>query len=59
MAVEPVTRYRFADGSTVDLSADEERSVAGAGAVGPGRRRGLARVPGHLRGACGGPRRPS
>jgi phytoene desaturase len=26
--VEPVTRYRFADGSTVDLSADEERSVA-------------------------------
>ncbi len=27
MAVEPVTRYRFADGSSVDLSADTERSV--------------------------------
>ena len=28
LPVEPVTRYRFADGSTVDLSADRERSVA-------------------------------
>ncbi len=36
LPVEPVTRYRFADGSTVDLSADEERSVAALDAWSPG-----------------------
>lgn len=36
MAVEPVTRYRFADGSSVDLSANAERSVAALEAWSPG-----------------------
>jgi phytoene desaturase len=36
MPVEPVTRYRFADGSTVDLSADEDRSVEALEAWSPG-----------------------
>lgn len=34
--VEPVTRYRFADGSTVDLSADTDASVAALDAWSPG-----------------------
>ncbi len=34
--VEPVTRYRFADGTTVDLSADEDRSVEALEAWSPG-----------------------
>src|SRR5205807_2006709 len=36
LAVEPVTRYRFADDSTVDLSANEERSVAALEEWSPG-----------------------
>ena len=36
LPVEPVTRYRFADGSRVDLSADLERSVAALEAWSPG-----------------------
>jgi phytoene desaturase len=36
IAVEPVTRYRFADGSAVDLSADEGRSAAALEAWSPG-----------------------
>jgi phytoene desaturase len=34
--VEPVTRYRFADGSTVDLSADRAASAAALEAWAPG-----------------------
>ncbi len=34
--VEPVTRYRFADGSSVELSADAERSHAALEAWAPG-----------------------
>ena len=34
--VEPVTRYRFPDGSTVDLSSDEGRSVEALEAWSPG-----------------------
>lgn len=34
--VEPVTRYRFADGSSVELSADLPRSVAALDAWSPG-----------------------
>jgi phytoene desaturase len=36
LPVEPVTRYAFADGSTVDLSADAERSRAALEAWSPG-----------------------
>ena len=36
LPVEPVTRYRFADGSAVDLSADLERSVESLEAWSPG-----------------------
>jgi phytoene desaturase len=36
LPVEPVTRYRFADGSAVELSADRERSVAALEAWSPG-----------------------
>ena len=36
LAVEPVTRYRFADGSGVDLSADPARSVEALEAWSPG-----------------------
>ena len=34
--VDPVTRYRFADGSTVDVSSDEARSVEALEAWSPG-----------------------
>jgi phytoene dehydrogenase-like protein len=36
MRVEPVTRYRFADGSTVDLSADLPRALSALEAWSPG-----------------------
>ena len=36
LPVEPVTRYRFADGTSVDLSADAERSRAALEAWSPG-----------------------
>ena len=36
LPVEPVTRYRFADGSSVELSADRERSVEALEAWSPG-----------------------
>ena len=36
MPVEPVTRYGFADGSAVELSADRERSVEALDAWSPG-----------------------
>lgn len=36
LPVEPVTRYRFADGSSVELSADLDRSVAALEAWSPG-----------------------
>jgi phytoene desaturase len=36
LAVEPVTRYRFADGTSMELSADRERSVAALEAWSPG-----------------------
>jgi phytoene desaturase len=36
LPVEPVTRYRFADGSTVDVSADRDRSHAALEAWSPG-----------------------
>src|SRR4051794_312698 len=36
LRVEPVTRYRFADGSAVELSADLERSCAALDAWAPG-----------------------
>ncbi|MBJ7471115.1 MAG: NAD(P)/FAD-dependent oxidoreductase [Solirubrobacteraceae bacterium] len=38
--VDPVTRYRFADGSTVDLSGDEAQSVEALEAWSPGAGRG-------------------
>jgi phytoene desaturase len=36
LPVEPVTRYRFADGTTLELSADRERSDAALEAWSPG-----------------------
>ena len=36
LPVEPVTRYRFADGSSIDVSADTERSVEALEAWSPG-----------------------
>ena len=36
LPVEPVTRYRFADGTSVDLSADAGRVAVGARGVAPG-----------------------
>lgn len=36
LPVEPVTRYRFADGSTLELSADRERSDAALDTWSPG-----------------------
>lgn len=36
LPVEPVTRYRFADGSAVELSADRDRSAAALEAWSPG-----------------------
>jgi phytoene desaturase len=36
LAVEPVTRYRFADGTSVELSADRDCSVAALEAWSPG-----------------------
>jgi phytoene desaturase len=36
LAVEPVTRYRFADGTAVELSADRETSAAALEAWSPG-----------------------
>jgi phytoene desaturase len=43
LQVEPVTRYRFADGTSVELSADRDRSIEALEAWAPGAGREWAR----------------
>ena len=50
MRVEPVTRYRFADGTSVDCRADLPRAVAALEAWSPGAGADWARFLGDLRG---------
>ena len=50
MRVEPVTRYRFADGSPVDLSADLPRAMEALEAWSPGAGADWARFLGDVRG---------
>ena len=63
LPVEPVTRYRFADGSGFDLSADLPRSVAALEAWSPGAgadwERFLATCAGMWRGVAAVPDRPA
>ena len=54
LPVEPVTRYRFADGTSVDLSADAGRSRAALDAWRPGAGAEWARLPRRRAGRCGG-----
>ena len=48
--VEPVTRYRFADGTTLAMSADLPPAVRGARGLVAGRGRRLGALPGRVRG---------
>ena len=50
LPVEPVTRYRFADGSGFDLSADAGALARRAGGVAAGRGRGVGPLPRDVRG---------
>jgi phytoene dehydrogenase-like protein len=65
LRVEPVTRYAFADGSEVELSADLPRAIAALEAWGAGPRAARARPRratccGSSRGGrCGGSRAPT
>ena len=58
-----MTRYRFADGSAVDLSADLPRALAALEAWSPGAGADWVALPGHLRGDVAGvgavPHRPA